>query len=354
MTEKKLIKLSKSYTTINGVELKNPVAAYEEYGRPDGPVVLLCHGGLSSQHAADVTAEEPNPGWWDKLVGPENVFDTNVYRILSVNALGSLFGTTSALTVNPDTGKAYGKDFPYITLEDQARFLKMVLEELGVEKVFWAAGLSMGSLTILNLAVLYPEFVGALTPVATAAYMTAGGMVYHNAIMNGLRLSPNWNGGDYDEGILPAIMAMAQVNKVYFSHYSLFENMVEGITDQNERERKLDEYVKAGNEAYARSHDPNGMITCLRACNSYNLARGYASLDEAFARLNMPMLVINVDSDGEFPPKYGKEIVDGVNAHYPGNAEHVIIHSINGHLGCVTEGEQLKEAMMPFKQRLLK
>ena len=354
MVEKKKIVLSRNFITENGYEIKKPEAAYEEYGNPKGPVVLLCHGGLSNQHAADVTKEDPAPGWWDKLVGSGNVFDTDSFRIISVNALGSMFGTTGATTLNPDTGKRYGKDFPYITLEDQARFLKIVLEELGVEKVFWAAGLSMGSLTILNLAVLYPECVGALTPVATAAYMTAGGMAYHNAIINGLKLSPNWNDGDYDDSVLHAGNAMAQVNKVYFTHYSLFEKLVEGVQNQLEKEKILDDYLQAGSAAYAKAHDPNAMITCLRACNSYNLGKGFKSLSEAFARLNMPMLVINVDSDGEFPPKYGREIVDGVNRYYPGNAEHRIITSIHGHLGCVLEGEQLFEVMKPFKEKIMK
>lgn len=353
MVEKKKIILSHSFITENGDEIKFPEAAYEEYGNPLGKVILLCHGGLSNQHAADVTEEDPAPGWWDKLVGKGNVFDTDLFRIISVNALGSMFGTTGATSINPDTGKRYGKTFPYITLEDQARFLKQVLDELGVEKIFWAAGLSMGSLTILNLAVLYPDYIGALTPVATAAYMTAGGMAYHNAIINGLKLSPNWNDGDYDDSVLHAADAMAQVNKVYFTHYSLYEKMVEGIEKQLEKERILNDYLQAGSAAYAKSHDPNAMITCLRACNSYNIGKGYKSLSEAFARLNMPMLVINVDTDGEFPPKYGKEIVDGVNQHYPGHAEHCIITSVNGHLGCVMEGEQLAKVMMPFKEKIL-
>jgi len=353
MVEKKMIALSSSYITRGGVEIKKPVAAYEEYGNPAGPVIVLCHGGLSNQHAADVTLADSAPGWWDQLVGPDNVFDTNKFRILSVNALGSMFGTTGPTCINPDTEKLYGKDFPYVTMEDHACFLKQVLGDLGVERVYWAAGLSMGSLTILNLAVLFPEFVGALTLVATAAYMTVGGMAYHNAIINSIKLSPNWNNGDYTgDEVLHAVNAMAQINKVYFTHYSLFEKITEGIHGQLERETAIDKYLRTGSEAYARTHDANSMITCLRACNSHNIAAGYHSLAEAFSRLNMPILVISVDTDGEFPPKYGREIADGINAHYPDMARHAIISSIHGHLGCVLEGEQLKTEMTSFKMKL--
>lgn len=354
MTTKKFITLSKSYTTINGAEIKKPVVAYEEYGNPTGPVILLCHGGLSNQHAAGVTDVDPALGWWDKLVGPGNIFDTEKFRILSLNALGSIAGTSSAITIDPDTGKPYGKSFPYITMEDMARFTKQALEELGVKKVFWAAGLSMGSLMLLNLAVLFPEFVGAVTPVATASYMTSGGIAIHNVFINSIRNTPGWDKGDNTSfDVRNALMVMSQMNKVYYTHYSLYEKMTEGMTDQLEKEKKLSDYLMAGMETYPYGHDANCVITCLRACNSYSLANGFGSLEAAYARMSMPALVISVDTDPEFPPHYGKELVDGINAHHPGSAQHAVIKSINGHLGCVLEGEQLKEMMAPFKAQLM-
>jgi len=354
MVEKKFLNLSASFITEGGVEIKQPVAAYEEYGNPQGPVVLLCHGGLSNQHAADVTDVDKNPGWWDKLVGPGNVFDTDIFRILSINALGSIAGTTSATSINPDTGKKYGKDFPYITMVDHANFLKQVLGELGVEKLFWAAGLSTGSLAVMNLAVLYPEFVGAITPVASAAYMTVGGMAIHNCFIESIKQAEGWaDGEDNNAAVRNAIGVMSMISKVYYTHYSLFETMTKDIKGQLAREEFLTNYLAAGQEAYADGHNANAVITCLRACNSYDIGKGYNSLDEAFARLSMPALVISTDTDPEFPPQYGKEIVDGINKHYPGNASFHMLHSVHGHLACVVEGEQLKEAMMPFKLRLL-
>ena len=354
MTEKKFLTLSKSYFTVQGEEIKTPVVAYEEYGIPDGPVVLLCHGGLSNQHAADVTEVDPNPGWWGKLVGPGNVFDTDKFRILSLNALGSIAGTSSAITVNPDTGESYGKDFPYVSMEDMARFTKQALEELGVKKVFWAAGLSMGSLMLLNMAVLFPEFVGAITPVATAPYMTSGGIAIHNVFINSIRNTPGWKKGEMDSfDVRNAIMVMSQMSKVYYTHYALYENMTEGNNDQLAKEQQLSEYLMAGMEVYADGHDANCVIACLRACNSYSIANGFGSFEEAYKRLSMPALVISINTDPEFPPHYGKELADGINAQHPGNAEYTVIESIYGHLGCVLEGEKLRTAMLPFKEKLL-
>lgn len=355
MTEKKYLTLSESYITVNGEEIKKPVVAYEEYGNPEGPVVLLCHGGLSDQHAADVTEADPYPGWWDKLVGAGNVFDTDIFRIISMNALGSIAGTSSAVTTNSDTGKPYGKDFPYVSMEDMARFTKQALEELGVKKVFWAAGLSMGSLMLMNLAVLFPEFVGAITPVATSAYMTSGGIAIHNVFINSIQNTPGWKNGESNSfDVRNAVMVMAQMSKVYYTHYSQYEYMTAGNTDQMAKEKQLSEYLMAGMEAYADGHDANCVISCLRACNSYSIANGFDGFEEAYKRLNMPALVISVNTDPEFPPHYGKEMADGINAQHPGNAEHIVIESIYGHLGCVLEGAKLQAAMLPFKEKLLK
>ncbi len=211
----------------------------------------------------------------------------------------------------------------------------------------------MGSLLLMDLAVLFPEFVGAITPVATSAYMTSGGIAIHNVFINSIRNTPGWQKGETDSfDVRNAVMVMSQMSKVYYTHYSLYENMTAGNEDQMAKEAQLSEYLMAGMEAYADGHDANCVIACLRACNSYSIAKCAGSFEEAYKRLSMPALVISVNTDPEFPPHYGKEMADGINAQHPGNAEHVVIESIYGHLGCVLEGEQLKAAMLPFKEKI--
>ena len=353
MVKKNYITLSKPFLTVNGDLIRSPVAAYEEYGNPHGRPVLLCHGGLSSQHAADVTEEDPLPGWWDELVGPGNVFDTDIFRIISINALGSIAGSSSAITLNPDTGKPYGRHFPYVTMADHAEFLRQVLGELGVDHLFWAAGLSMGSLAVMQLALMYPDFVGAITPVATAACMPPGGVAIHNCFIEMIRRADGWERGEQTPDVRLALAAMSMVSKVYYTHYLLYEGMGRFLKSQAEIEEKIAAYIGAGADEYYLSHNENCVISCLRACNSYDIAKGYESLDAAFARYTMPALVISTDTDPEFSPQYGRQIVEGINRHYPGNADFYMIHSIYGHMACKLETGQLKEAMMPFKEKIL-
>lgn len=355
LVEKKYLKLKEDFTTESGFVLKKPVAAYEEYGKADGPAVVMCHGGLSSPHAAGVYEGESAPGWWDALIGPGRVIDTDVFRVLCVNSLGGMFGSTSAASVNPDTGKKYAVGFPSFTLVDQAKFLYEALRELGVKKAAWTIGVSMGSMNAAQLAVLYPDFVGAVTPIATAAYMPSGGMAYHNAIANAIRLHPDYNCGDYDDrpGMLTAIQIIAEFNRIYYTHATLYENMTKDIApeDQAAKDKVIDTFLLAGTVEYAKSEDPNSVMKTVKAVNTFNLARGFANLDEALARMNMPTLVINVDTDQMFPPKYGREFADGINKKHPGTAEQHTITSMYGHLGCVTEFAQMGKLLTAFREK---
>ncbi len=355
IVEKKYLSLKEHFTTEDGFVFKKPVAAYEEYGQADGPVVVMCHGGLSSPHAAGIYKDNNTLGWYDALIGPSKVIDTDIYRVICVNSLGGMFGSTSAASLDPDTGKKYAANFPSITLVDQAEFLYKVLIELGVKKVAWIIGVSMGSMNASQLAVLHPEFIGAVTPIATAAYMPSGGMAYHNAIANAIRLHPDYNGGEYEDrpNMATAIQTIAEFNRIYYTHSTLYEDMTKNISpiDQATKDKVIDDYLLAGTVEYSKSLDPNSVLKTVKAVNTFNLARGFASLEDAFARLNMPVMVINVDNDGMFPPKYGKELANGINKQNPGMAEYYTITSMYGHLGCVAEYEQIRKLLANFRAK---
>ena len=125
IVKSQILKLPGSFSTEKGGVIKEAVVAYEEYGNKEGPTVFITHGGLSSHHAAGrYSASDPLPGFWDDLIGPGKVIDTDRFRVLSANSLGSMYGSSSPLTLNPDSGRHYGPEFPEITLLDWAVFKK--------------------------------------------------------------------------------------------------------------------------------------------------------------------------------------------------------------------------------------
>lgn len=324
------------FVTEGGAVLAGAEIAYEEYGNPMGPVVLLGHGGLSSQRATD---------WWGGLIGPGRPFDTDRFRILSPNALGGMYGSCSPLSIDPATGRNYGPTFPAITLVDQVRFQAAFLDALAVGRLACVAGPSMGSLHALTFAATYPHRVDRAVAVATAARMTASGMAMHHFMMNTFRADPGFLDGWYPPGTpLAAARIIWQVMKLYYTSEQLFRELCaqpHAPGAQSRRSARAQAFLTARQDAGSAPYDANCFIASLNAINSYDLGEGFASLEEGVRRIQCPVLLVSVDTDNEFPPREAEELAAILNAARPGQATTALIRSMWGHLGCVQEPEQL-------------
>lgn len=359
LVEKKCLTLSHPFVTEGGAQLISPPVAYEEYGNPDGPVILVCHGGISSHHAAGkYRADDTASGWWDGIIGRGQPFDTDRFRIVSMNALGGMYGSCSPASIDPATGCRYGPTFPTITLRDQVRFIAAFLDALQIDKLWCMAGPSMGSLHTLTFAALYPQRVERAVAVATAARMTASGMAMHHLMMNAFRADPDFHGGWYTPGVpLAAAKLLWQVIKLYYTSEQLYkktcaDSVPHGPGAQLKRSAHAAAFLTAGLDNGIAGYDPNCFITSLTAINSHDLGEGLASLEEGIRRIQCPLLLVNIDSDHEFPPYAAEEIAAVLNASQPGKARTRLITSMWGHLGCIREPEQLgsflREWLPPF------
>lgn len=348
IVQKQQLTLQQPFITEGGDRIEHPVVAYEEYGVNDGPVIFIAHGGLSSAHAAGKYDEaEPLAGWWDGLIGPGKVFDTNRFRVLCTNSLGSMYGSSSARTDNPLTGCRYGPLFPKITLRDTVRFQKAFLDQLGIEHLYLMAGPSMGSLQTLQMAALYPDFVGAAVAVATAGRMTPDGMSMHHLMSNMIRMDARFQGGWYDPNeSLTAMRLIAQLTKLYYLHEKIlkkvcWDSVEEGPGSQQLRSDGVNRFLQATSDSDIADRDPNCYLTILEAVNSHDLGAGQADYASGVRRIQCPLLVMNIDTDREFDISWGEELVDILNDHNPGQATLKILESDWGHLGCIKETEQM-------------
>src|SRR5215472_2765659 len=163
----------------NGTVMPQVMIAYETYGRlaADGRnAVLITHGYTSSHHAAGRNRSNGNqPGWWDGLIGPGKAIDTERLFLVSSNMLGSSFGSTNGASINPETGKPYGPDFPAITVRDIIEAEKRLLDRLGVKHLVVVAGPSYGGYQAFQWAVSYPGFMAGIAAVVTAPRNQRGG-----------------------------------------------------------------------------------------------------------------------------------------------------------------------------------
>lgn len=359
LVQKKLLHLPEPFRTEDGVLLTRPQVAYEEYGRADGPVILIAHGGLADHHAAGRhCAEDPAPGWWDGLIGPGKALDTDRYRILSMNALGSMYGSTSPITMNPETGCRYGPLFPKITLIDMARFQKAFLNAMEVDELCLAAGPAMGAMVSLQLAALYPESVGAVAAVAACGRTPPAAVAMHHFMINTLRMDPQFQAGWYDLGKpLLAMKTVHQYLRINSVHEDLLKAAVwdavpEGPYAQIDRSRAIARYLVSTLDIDIRDRDANCYIALLQAMNSYDLGRQADGYEEGALRIQCPVLLMSIDTDAEYQMQWAEELADILNTRTPGQAQMALIDSPWGHLGSVMESEQLSERLGRFVERL--
>ena len=355
IVESQILKLPEPFITENGGVIKEAAVAYEEYGKKEGPTVFITHGGLSSHHAAGkYSPQDPLPGFWDDLIGPEKAIDTNQYRVLSANSLGSMYGSSSPIALNPDTGMPYGPDFPEITLIDMVRYHKAFLDQMGVSRLFMMAGPSMGSLQALQMAAIYPEYVDSVVAVATAGRMTPSGMCIHHFMINALQMDPEFNNGRYEIGTPKlALRLIQQVARIYYTHERFvkercWDSVPEGKDSQEKRSKNAKEYLQTGVEEQIEGRDPNCYIQVLSAINSYDLGRDVQEYEKGVQRIKCPVLLINISTDAEFPPYWAEEVAKILNRKNPGQAQVKIIDSPWGHMACVQEGKAIAELITNF------
>ena len=145
----------------SGASIANYTLVYETYGKLNADrsnAVLICHALNASHHVAGVYANDPkSTGWWDNMVGPGKAVDTDRFFVIGVNNLGSCFGSTGPMDINPQTGKPYGADFPVLTVEDWVNAQARLADALGIERFAAVMGGSLGGMQALAWSMQYPD-----------------------------------------------------------------------------------------------------------------------------------------------------------------------------------------------------
>ena len=144
--------------------------AYETYGALNDDksnVILVTHAWTGDAHAAGRHKEDDRkPGWWDDMIGPGKLLNTDRYHVICINVIGSCKGSTGPTSINPRTGQPYNLTFPVIMVRDMVRAQAMLLDRLGIDRLLSVIGGSMGAMQAIEWAIHYPERVCSIVPIA--------------------------------------------------------------------------------------------------------------------------------------------------------------------------------------------
>ncbi|WP_417666834.1 E22 family MetX-like putative esterase [Pseudidiomarina sp.] len=212
MVEKKSF-TTKDFTTVSGETIADVTVGWEAYGELNEAkdnVILITHFFSGNSHAAGkYTANDPQPGYWDAIIGPGKAIDTDKYYVISSDTLVNAFPhlphviTTGPASMNPATGKPYGLDFPVVTIRDFVNVQHALLQSLGIEKLHAVVGASMGSLQAIEWASAYPDMVERMVSVIGTGAMDAWTITALEHWARPIKLDPNWKQGNYYDGEAP-------------------------------------------------------------------------------------------------------------------------------------------------------
>ncbi|MGH7009976.1 MAG: homoserine O-acetyltransferase MetX, partial [Caulobacteraceae bacterium] len=184
----------------SGAKFDQLEIAYQTFGELNSErsnAILICHPLTLDQYVALQNPTTGRPGWWSSLVGPDLPLDPGRHFIICSNVIGGCMGSTGPTSIDSRTGAPFGLSFPFITISDMVRAQAMLVEALGIERLFAVVGGSMGGMQVLQWAADHPEKIFAAVCIGAAARHSAQNIALHEVGRQAIMADPEWRGGDY-------------------------------------------------------------------------------------------------------------------------------------------------------------
>jgi homoserine O-acetyltransferase len=301
--------------------------AYETYGQLNADAsnaILLCHALTGDQFAASPHPKTGKPGWWTRMVGPGLPLDTDRYCIIASNVIGGCMGSSGPATLANDSAP-WAMQFPVITIRDMVRAQAMLLDHLGIERLYAVVGGSMGGMQVLSWAATFPHRVSAALVIASTAKHSAQNIAFHEVGRQAIMADPNWRGGDYyadgtapDAGLAVARMA---AHITYLSESGLTEKFGRRLQNRDAKtfgfdaDFQVESYLRHQGLSFTDRFDANSYLYITRAIDYWDLAEDYGGvLANAFKGCKTRFCLVSFDTDWLYPTPESRAIVHALNA----------------------------------------
>lgn len=306
---------------------------------PELEIAYTTHGQLSNTkdnviwvfHA--LTANADPVQWWEGLVGNRVTIDTDKYFVVCANVLGSCYGTTGPTSINPITGKAYGIDFPKVTIRDMVKAHQLLQQHLGVEKIALGIGGSLGGQQLLEWAVTDTFRFEKICLIATNARHSAWGIAFNETQRMAIEA------GGFSKKGLETARAVAMLS---------YRNQNTYRKTQTDFDYKLGDFKASSYQRYqgqklSDRFDAASYYLLSKAMDSHNIGRNRKSVRHALRAIKAKALVIGIKTDLLFPYAEQKFLAKNIN-----DASFELIDSLYGHDGFLIEYEIIGKHLKSF------
>lgn len=328
-------KYNKTFRLESGESLQSIELAYTTLGKLNSAgdnVIWIMHA---------LTANSNPEEWWNGLVGKGKFFNPEKYFIVCANVLGSAYGSTGPLSINPDTGNKYYHDFPQLTIRDIVNGFELLKSHLKIQKIHTLIGGSLGGQQALEWSITNPSLIENLTLIATNAKHSPWGIAFNESQRLAIKADRSWYSYSDDAG-LKGLKAARSIALLSYRNYNTYQATQEDHRDVIDG-YKASSYQNYQGEKLVNRFNAFSYWTLSKVMDSHDVSRGRGSITKALNQVKANTLVVAVNSDLLFPVSESILIADNIK-----DAELEVIDSLYGHDGFLIETDQLKELFEKF------
>lgn len=337
-----------------GRTLASPTLHYAVYGRLDAArdnAVLICHALSGSARVGD---------WWPEIFASGGLLSLEQDCAICVNLLGSCYGSTGPSSLNPETGKTYGPDFPLVSIRDNVRAQQQLLASLGIARLRLVLGGSIGGMQALEWSILNPDRVERAVIIAVAP-LSAMGLALNHLQRNAIQQDPDWESGLYLPQRPPrrGLALARQVAMLSYKSASLFDERFGRNPNRNGEDPwglvmeeaalgggliggrfDIAGYLDHQGERFINRFDANSYLAILRTMDTWDPLRGYSTPAEAVSGIQARLSFVGISSDWLFPPPSVRAFAAAIQASGV-QADYLEMISDHGHDAFLAEQAEL-------------
>ena len=320
----------------SGVILPKVDIAYNTFGELNAEksnVVWICHAFSANSDPTE---------WWPGMVGDGLFLDPKKYFIVCANMLGSCYGTTGPLSINPETGKKYYGTFPTVTVRDMVQTLVILRKHLGIEKIHFAAGFSMGGQQLLEFVIQEPDVFENILLGATNIQHSPWGIAYNESQRLAIQADQTF-GEERDDAATAGLKAARSIGLLSYRNYKAYCK-----TQTEPDNNKLENYRAASYQSYqgeklVKRFNAYSYFVLSKAMDNHNITRGRGDAQHVLSAIKCNVLVLGISSDYLYPLEE-QQLLAKLIPH----SLFVEINSDYGHDGFLIENEQISKILSAF------
>ncbi|MBQ7855536.1 MAG: homoserine O-acetyltransferase [Alistipes sp.] len=336
----KVFRYNGPFTTEGGYTFPSLDIAYDTYGEMNGDasnIIWVCHALTANSDVAD---------WWPHTVEQGRFLDPERYFVVCANFLGSHYGTTGPLSVNPQTGEPWYGDFPLVTVRDMVRVHQLLAEHLGIKRVKLLIGSSIGGFQCLEWCVMQPDFAEKAAFIATTPRTNAWASGFNESQRMAIECDPTFGERSAEAGLNGMAVARSIALLSYRGGMAYNISQEDADPDEASFTRRVLSYQRYQGEKLRRRFNAYSYYRLSQAVDSHNLARGRGCIEGVLASIRAKSLVVAITSDILFTPQDHDALVDNIP-----NVEFHTIDSVFGHDGFLVEHERLNRIITDFMEK---